>query len=89
MLESEQAWIHGSQLGACTRNYGNQKLTFRTRPDVNSKEAFTIEEEICVSYVDMVEGWIKVKYIPEKSKKSFVGWIEAEHLCHNPVSTCP
>ena len=89
VLKSKQAWIHGSQLGACTRNYGGEKLTFRTRPDANSPIAFTIEEEICVSYVDMVKGWIKVKYTPEKSRKSFVGWIETEWLCSNPVTTCP
>ena len=89
VLKSKQAWIHGSQLGACTRNYGGEKLTFRTRPDANSPIAFTIEEEIGVSYVDMVKGWIKVKYTPEKSRKSFVGWIETEWLCSNPVTTCP
>ena len=89
VLKSKQAWIHGSQLGAGTRNYGGGKLTFRTRPDANSPIAFTIEEEICVSYVDMVKGWIKVKYTPENSRKSFVGWIESERLCPNPVTTCP
>ena len=36
VLKSKQAWIHGSQLGADTRNYGGEKLTFRTRPDANS-----------------------------------------------------
>ena len=89
VLKSKQVWIHGSQLGAGTRNYGGQKLTFRTRPNANSPIVFTINEEICVSYVDMVKGWIKVKYTPEKSKKSFVGWIETEWLCPNPVTTCP
>ena len=68
--------------------YGGEKLTFRTRPDANSPIAFTIEEEICVSYVDMVKGWIKVKCTPKKSRKSFVGWIETEWLCSNPVTTC-
>ncbi len=89
VLKSKQAWIHGSQLGACTRNYGGEKLTFRTHPDANSPIAFTIEKGICVSYVDMVKGWIKVKYTPKKSRKSFVGWIESERLCPNPVTTCP
>ena len=89
VLKSKQAWIHGSQLGADTRNYGGEKLTFRTRPDANSPIAFTIEEEIGVSYVDMVKGWIKVKYTPKKSRKSFEGWIETEWLCPNPVTTCP
>ena len=88
VLKSKQVWIHGSQLGAGTRNYGGQKLTFRTRPNVNSPIVFTINEEIGVSYVDMVKGWIKVKYTPEKSKKSFVGWIETEWLCPNPVTNC-
>ena len=88
VLKSKQAWIHGSQLGAGTRNYGGQKLTFRTRPNANSPIVFTINEEICVSYVDMVKGWIKVKYTPEKSKKLFVGWIETEWLCPNPVTNC-
>lgn len=88
VLKSKQVWIHGSQLGAGTRNYGGQKLTFRTRPNANSPIVFTINEEICVSYVDMVKGWIKVKYTPEKSKKSFVGWIETEWLCPNPVTNC-
>ena len=88
VLKSKQAWIHGSQLGAGTRNYGGQKLTFRTRPNANSPIVFTINEEIGVSYVDMVKGWIKVKYTPEKSKKSFVGWIETEWLCPNPVTNC-
>ena len=89
VLKSKQAWIHGSQLGADTRNYGGEKLTFRTRPDANSPIAFTIEEEIGVSYVDMVKGWIKVKYTPKKSRKSLIGWIETEWLCPNPVTTCP
>ena len=89
VLKSKQAWIHGSQLGAGTRNYGGEKLTFRTHPDANSPIAFTVEEEIGVSYVDMVKGWIKVKYTPKKSRKSFVGWIETEWLCPNPVTTCP
>ena len=88
VLKSKQAWIHGSQLGADTRNYGGEKLTFRTRPNANSPIVFTINEEIGVSYVDMVKGWIKVKYTPEKSKKSFVGWIETEWLCPNPVTNC-
>lgn len=88
VLKSKQVWIHGSQLGAGTRNYGGQKLTFRTRPNANSPIVFTINEEIGVSYVDMVKGWIKVKYTPEKSKKSFVGWIETEWLCPNPVTNC-
>ena len=88
VLKSKQAWIHGSQLGAGTRNYGGQKLTFRTRPNANSPIVFTINEEIGVSYVDMVKGWIKVKYTPEKSKKSLVGWIETEWLCPNPVTNC-
>ena len=88
VLKSKQVWIHGSQLGAGTRNYGGQKLTFRTRPNANSPIVFTINEEIGVSYVDMVKGWIKVKYTPEKSKKSLVGWIETEWLCPNPVTNC-
>ena len=89
VLKSKQAWIHGSQLGADTRNYGGEKLTFRTHPDANSPIAFTIEEEIGVSYVDMVKGWIKVKYTPKNSRKSLIGWIETEWLCPNPVTTCP
>ena len=88
VLKSKQVWIHGSQLGAGTRNYGGQKLTFRTRPNANSPIVFTINEEIGVSYVDTVKGWIKVKYTPEKSKKSLVGWIETEWLCPNPVTNC-
>lgn len=69
--------------------YGGEKLTFRTRPDANSPIAFTVEEEIGVSYVDMVKGWIKVKYTPKKSRKSLIGWVETKWLCPNPVTTCP
>jgi len=42
-----------------------------------------------LTVVDMVKGWIKVKYTPKKSRKSLIGWIETEWLCPNPVTTCP
>lgn len=99
-LPTKQAWVHGSVLGAVTRSYDSVKGTsigsydagypiLYAHPDVKSKTVYTImEEEASVSYIDMVEGWIKVRYINSEGEKH-VGWIEAVWLCTNPLTTCP
>lgn len=89
VLDGKEAWIHGSLLANDTRNYGeNAQLTFYTRPDTNSPVAFTIEQEEQVTFVDVRVGWSKVKYVSPEGK-AFVGWVQNEWLCWNPLTTCP
>lgn len=89
LLDEEGGWIHGSLLANDTRNYGeNEPLTFYTRPDVNSPVAFTIHQEDQVTFVDIRVGWSKVKYVSPEGK-AFVGWVQNEWLCWNPLTTCP
>lgn len=87
-LKTDNCWIHGSLLGASTRNYGNQTLKFYTSPDNKSKVVFTVSEEIKVTFVDIKTDWTKVQYKNRKGKK-LTGWIETEYLCCNPYTTCP
>lgn len=99
-LPTKQAWLHGSVLGAFTRSYDSVKGTSIGRydaghpilyanPDVKSKAVYTItDDEVSVSYIDMVEGWINVRYTNSKGEK-YMGWIESVWLCTNPLTTCP
>ena len=87
-LKTDNCWIHGSLLGASTRNYGNQTLRFYTHPNTKSKVVFTVsEEDSAVTFIDIRPGWTKVQYTDDKGKK-LTGWIETEWLCCNPYTTC-
>lgn len=99
-LPVKQAWVHGSVLGAFTRSYDSVQgesigsyddgyPILYAKPDVNSKVIYKITtEEVSVSYIDMVDGWIKVRYIDSK-RKQYIGWIESVWLCTSPLTFCP
>ena len=80
----DECWIHGSLLGANTRNYGDQPIALYKTQDTNQM-AFTInEQDVLLSYNAMCgSDWVQVKY------KGELGWIQSEWLCSNPVTTCP
>ena len=80
----DECWIHGSLLGANTRNYGGQPVALYKTQDT-TQMAFTIyEQDVLLSYNAMCgSDWVQVKY------KGELGWIQSEWLCSNPVTTCP
>ena len=80
----DECWIHGSLLGANTRNYGGQPVALYKTQDT-TQMAFTIyEQDVLLSYNAMCgSDWVQVNY------KGELGWIQSEWLCSNPVTTCP
>ncbi len=71
-LPSEEAWIHGSVISVCTRNYGGQELSLLDEPEGGETVA-TIKEEACqLRLKDLCGAWTQVDY------KGTVGWIETE-----------
>ncbi len=76
-------WIHGSLLGAHTRNYGGQTISIYENPD-STKVAFIINDVVGVSLNAMCgNNWVQINH------KGKLGWIQSEWLCGNPVTTCP
>ena len=86
-LKTENCWIHGSLMASDTRNYGGQSLNFHTKPDDKSVVAFTVNQEVRVTFIDIMKDWAKVCYTNESGKK-LIGWIELEWLCPNPYTNC-
>ena len=80
----DECWIHGSLLGANTRNYGGQPIALYKTQDT-TQMAFTInEQDVILSFNAMCgSNWVQVKH------KGVLGWIQSEWLCSNPVTTCP
>lgn len=77
-------WVHYSCIGCSTRNYGGQHLKLRSEPKADARVVYTIKEETTVRPVEIKDGWVKVKTLDGKG----FGWIEAEWLCGNSVTTC-
>ena len=87
-LKTTNCWVHGSLLGASTRNYGGEVLKFHAKPDSKSTVNFTVSNVIGVKFLDATMEWAKVSYTDNNGKK-LIGWIEIEWLCGNPYTTCP
>ena len=78
--ETGEYWIHKSCLGANGR--GGSKL--RATPDMDGKVIMNLDEDSLVEPQEIRDEWIKVREV--KSKKE--GWVLAEELCSNPLTTC-
>ena len=81
-------WIHSSVIALGTRNYGNQWIRIYASPSDKSKVVFKSRKELTVTPIDIKDDgeWVKVS-VTYKGKK-YVGWIEGDNLCDNPVTNC-
>ncbi len=77
-------WVHYSTIAVATRNYGGQALPLRSRPSAKATVTFTIKTEQQLRPIDISGDWVKVKTLDGRHS----GWIEAEWLCGNSVTTC-
>lgn len=88
-LPHESMWIHPSVLAASTRNYDpNQKLEVYRHPEANPE--FITDQLVGETYIRLSEyyyDFVHIQYEVEGIKKD--GWIKAELICGNPVTTCP
>lgn len=82
--DTSEYWIHYSDLGLNTRNYGGQEIYLRDAPDEDANIVYTTDEEIELKPMDIQGDWVKVKV----DGYDIVGWIEAEWLCSNPLTNC-
>ena len=81
-----QAWIHYSVIGAGLRNYGGEKVELYESPSSDSKVVGAIDQQEAVVHpIDMNSdaSWVKVKW------GNRTGWLEADWLCGNSLTTCP
>ena len=80
----DNCWIHGSLLGAKTRNYGGQPIALYKTPDTTQMAFIIYEQDVILSFNAMCgSDWVQVNYNGE------LGWIQSKWLCSNPVTTCP
>lgn len=86
-LPNNEGWIHGSVIGFGTRNYGGQELHLYSSPDDQSDVVATINQESGVKLVDIDDEWVKVEW-RDANSNIFIGWIEREWLCGNPLTNC-
>lgn len=86
IIDSEECWIHGSVLGAGTRNYGNQVIEVYSDAD-KSKVVNKIKQEVALSFLDLCKNMVKVKW-KDGNGKMQEGWIDVEWVCGNPLTTC-
>lgn len=82
--DTGEYWIHYSELGLATSNYGGQSLTLKDAPDSDAKVVFTTTDELFVMPLDIQGDWVKVKV----DGNGIEGWIEAHWLCSNPLTNC-
>ena len=82
--DTGEYWIHFSNLGVGTRNYGGECLTLRADPDEEAEIIFTFTQELTLMPMDIQGDWIKVMV----DGSDIIGWIEAEWLCSNPLTNC-
>lgn len=73
-------WVHNSCIGAT----GIGKAPLRATPEENGKVLQTIDEDTIIEPVEMRGEWIKVR--ARESKKE--GWMKANEICSNPLTTC-
>ncbi|MCR4853093.1 MAG: SH3 domain-containing protein [Prevotella sp.] len=78
-------WIHYSVIACSTRNYDNQTIELKAMPNDKAKVVGKLNTESTVHPIDVSGEWVKVK--TEDGK--LAGWLEADWLCSNPVTTCP
>ena len=80
----DKCWIHGSLLGAKTRNYGGQTIALYKTPDTTQMAFIIYEQDVILNFNAMCgNDWVQVNYNGE------LGWIQSKWLCSNPVTTCP
>ncbi len=84
-IESEECWIHGSVLGASTRNYGGQTISIFMDKE-KSKEIFQIKQETAFSLIDLCGNMVKIKWNDEKGNHE--GWMDIDWVCGNPLTNC-
>ena len=82
--DTGEYWIHYSNLGIGTRNYGGQCLALRTAPDEEADIVYRFTQELELMPLDIQGDWVQVKV----DGYDIVGWIEAEWLCSNPLTNC-
>ena len=84
-----ELWLHTSVLAFSTRNYGGQTLALRPAPDKQAAPLFSFTDEQTLRPLDFRAAdetlWVQA----ETSDKKHQGWLEAEWVCGNPVTTCP
>lgn len=71
-------WIHHSALVASTR----AKVKLLDQP-INGSIIGEIDPEIQVNIIATKDNWVNIQY------KELTGWVNADRLCGNPVTTCP
>ena len=82
--DTGEYWIHYTDLGLGTRNYGGQCLTLRAAPDEEAEVVFSFTQELELMPMDIQDGWVMVMV----DGTDITGWIEAEWLCSNPLTNC-
>ncbi len=84
-----ELWLHASVLAFSTRNYGGQTLALRQEPDKEATPLFSFADEQMLRPLDFraVGGtlWVQAETFDKKHR----GWLEAEWVCGNPVTSCP
>ncbi len=71
-------WIHNTVIGISTR----RKVELLDAPE-DGIIVGTIDQETGVQIKDKYKDWVKIEH------NGLSGWIQAEWLCGNPVTTCP
>ncbi len=76
-------WIHQSLLMATTAGVGFSKLY--ASPSPKSRVVFKGDKYLELQPIDIKGSWLKMKSVDG----NYTGWIQADHLCTNPLTTCP
>jgi len=80
-------WVHHSVVACDTRNYANQKINLYENPDEESAVSGVIEfESGGLRPKEACGEWVLVELAYEDFYAK--GWIKAEWLCGNPLTTC-
>lgn len=77
-----EGWIHGTVISVDTRNYGKQELEILDSPIKGNTVATIKEESYGIRIKEICGSWVRIKY------NGILGWIEADWLCGNPLTTC-
>ncbi len=82
-------WVHSSVIGAMLVGRIDNPV-LRKNPDENSEIAAKIPEQAdnLLIFLDMKDNWVKVEYGMEDNK-TIKGWMPANWICSNPLTTCP
>ncbi len=83
-------WVHRSVIGASLIGSIDNPV-IRKMPDDNSEiveKILTPTCELYVRFLDMKNDRVKITYTTEENK-TIEGWIPANWICSNPLTTCP